>query len=95
MTNREAQFEDVKIRLGALRPLISGSEAASGYLTLFDELFREYEFALALETLCDFLCEAASRVDAALLVQIDDLHKLMNVEDKCVEKLSKIVSPKY
>lgn len=87
MVKPEAQFEEVKTRLGNLRPLISGLEAATAYLLLFDELVREYEFALALETLCDFLSEGATPIDAAVLVQIDDLHKLMRVEDTCVEKL--------
>lgn len=94
MIKPEAQFEEVKTRLGNLRHLISGPEAATSYLALFDELVREYEFALALETLCDFLSEGATRVDATVLVQIDDLHKLMRVEDKCVEKLWRLTQPK-
>jgi len=93
MGDREAQFEDVKTRLGNLRQLISGSEAAGRYLPLYDELVREYEFALALETLCDFLLEVAVPIDAATLVQINDLHRLMKVEDTCIEKLWKLVRP--
>lgn len=94
MLKREAQFEEVKTRLGNLRHLISGPEATAGYLALFDELFCEYEFALALETLCDFLSEGATPIDAAILVEIDDLHNLMRVEDTCVAKLWRLTQPK-
>jgi hypothetical protein len=94
MANQEAQFEEVRTRLGNLRHLISGSDAARRYLALFDELLREYEFALALETLCDFLREVSSPIDPAVLVQIDDLHRLMKVEDTCIEKLWKLADDK-
>lgn len=94
MIKPEAEFEEVKTRLGNLRHLISGPEGDTEYLALFDELCREYEFALALETLCDFLREGATPFDAAVLVEIDDLHKLMRVEDRCVEKLWRLTQPK-
>ena len=93
MIKPEAQFEEVKTRLGNLRHLILGPEAATAYLALFDEFVREYEFGLALETLCDFLSEGATPFDAAVLVEIDDLHKLMRVEDTCVEKLWRLTQP--
>ena len=94
MASREEQFNNVRTRLQNLRHLISHSETAQGYLDLFDEFVREYEFALALETLCDFLVEAGSPVEPAVLVQIDDLHKLMKVQDTCVDKLWKLTDTK-
>lgn len=94
MVSREEQFNNVRTRLQNLRHLISHSETAQGYLDLFDEFVREYEFALALETLCDFLVEAGSPVRPTVLAQIDDLHKLMKVEDSCVEKLWKLTDTK-
>lgn len=87
MASREAQFSDVRTQLQSLRHLISHSETAQGYFDLFDEFVREYEFGLALETLCDFLVETGNPVDPAVLAQIDSLHKLMRVEDACLEKL--------
>ncbi len=90
MTNREAQFKSVKIQLQNLQHFISHSESAQGYLVLFDEFVREYEFSLALETLCDFLREKSSPVDDTLLTQIERLHNDMKVKDSCVEKLREI-----
>lgn len=87
MARRRSTIQQRKDSTQNLRHLISHSETAQGYLDLFDECVREYEFAVALEMLCDFLVEADSPVEPAVLVQIDDLHKLMNVQDTCVEKL--------
>lgn len=62
-------------------------QSAQGYLDLFNEFVSHNELGLALETLCDFLLEAAIAVDDAVISQIETLHNQMKVKDDCVQKL--------
>ena len=60
---RDRHFRNLRIRLASLRPLLADSSGAQKYLRLFDEFIREYEFGLALATLCDFLFETPTLVN--------------------------------
>ena len=84
---REEHYAKLKTRLESLRQVFP---AVKNYSSLFDEFITEFEFGLALETLCDFLLEPDVRpVSEAELEEIASLHKLMEVEDRCVLKLKK------
>jgi hypothetical protein len=81
-------YDDLSCRLRRLRPLLTEPKGPS-YIDLFDELVRECEFGLALETLCDYLrlespCRPVLPDD---IQQIEALHMLMQVDDDCVPAL--------
>jgi hypothetical protein len=83
-----AHFELLKIRLRALRPLLSSAPGAKRYSDLFDEFLTVGEFGLALETLCDCLLEPeAPPIGGVELLQIEKLHTLMASDDSCVARL--------
>jgi hypothetical protein len=82
MANFDELHQNLKGQLQTLRDSVPALKDDPQYLEVFDEFLREYEFGLALETLCDFLLEPrVPLVSEALLEQIENLHQQMHVED--------------
>ena len=82
------RFRGVRTQLADLRDSLPALQNDPKYSQLIDEFIREYEFTLALEALCDFLLEPeAPPPDGATLARIEALHRLMGVQDSCLEKL--------
>jgi hypothetical protein len=90
MTTQRAHLEQVKVQLQELGNDITTLRDNANYWALFDEFMREYEFGLALETLCDFLLEPTTEpVNREVIKKIDNLHTRMGEADDCVQRLNR------
>jgi hypothetical protein len=86
-------YEKLRAQLTALADSLPEFQRDRKYVELFDEFVREYEFGLALETICDFLLEPnVPPVGKAVLSQVAQLHALMGVSDDCLERLEQKVN---
>ena len=87
--NQEAWRRDIKGQLDGLRAALPSPLGAKSS-SFFDEFIREHEFGLALHVICDHLLEPATQpASAAIIQEIQSLHRLMNIEDDCVSDLHK------
>ena len=90
MANLDELHDRLKSQLQLLRDSIPALKQDPKPLETFNEFLREYEFGLALETVCDFLIETEGlSASESLLDQIKNLHQQMGVEDECVQNLRK------
>jgi hypothetical protein len=82
------RFDFLKAKLLDLRNSLPELRQREKYLQLIDEFIREDEFGLALESICDFLLEPeVAPPGSATIAQVEALHRLMGVEDVCLDKL--------
>ena len=82
------RFDFLKAELLDLRNSLPELLQDEKYLQLIDEFIREDEFGLALESICDFLLEPeAPPLARDNLTQVESLHRLMGVEDACLDRL--------
>jgi hypothetical protein len=76
--------------LEVLRRLLARAAESSKYLQFFDEYLGASEFELALHILCNFFLEPATpEISEEALNEIRVLHKAMELEDDCVERLQR------
>ncbi len=87
MENQRTWHEEIGQKLTSLRAALSERQDLNAH-RLFDEFVREHEWGLALHVVCDFLLEPTTpAASAALIQQIEALHKAMSIEDTCVADL--------
>jgi hypothetical protein len=84
----EEHYRSVSAQLLTLETIFDDSERGKNYRNHFKEELEENE--VALHTVCDFLLERNSPLDAEVLNRIDALHKQMQIHDDCVDKLRRI-----
>jgi hypothetical protein len=91
----EFDTNDVFERLDELRSVFDRKTVKQdGYLRAFDEFMEENEFVVALHVLCDFLLEPEySAIEPSLVDKIAEIHRILQLEDYCVELLNSKKSP--
>jgi hypothetical protein len=83
----ENAMNELQAQLQVLRPVLL-TEKARSFLDLFDEFMEQREFGLALHVVCDFFLDPNSpRVSGSIIDQIQRLHAVMRIDDRCVEEL--------
>lgn len=88
MSNVENLRDSLQRQLQSLSGLVSELQDDRPYREIFDEFLREHEFDLALHVLCDVLLKPQTpAVNQSALKQIQELHRLMGLEDECVKQL--------
>jgi hypothetical protein len=86
---RGETLKDLEVQLQALRPLLL-AENGKSFLAFFDEFIEQREFGPALHAVCDFLFESESiRGTQSILDQIERLHAVMGIDDRCVEDIGR------
>jgi hypothetical protein len=88
MSYSNEYYRDIGKRLEALRGLFASMPENNKNLGFYDIYLAANELELALHTLCDFLLEPTSpNVSDSALEQIQLLHRMMKIDDCCVQKL--------
>jgi hypothetical protein len=83
----ESTRNDIVSRLGSLRHVLI-AESDRSRVDFFDDLTEHHEFGLALHEICEYLLERdASNIAQSDLDQIEVLHHIMEVSDKCADEL--------
>ena len=89
MSNLIERGQSLAKRLEELRHVLTGKAEASGYLRFFDDFLQEWEFALALHAVCDYLLEPeVPRAEDSTLERIRDLHISLELTDDCIDRLN-------
>ena len=84
MRNLHLHFIQLGEALSALRGTFELASNGKRDADDFDEFLEANEFELALHTLCDFVRENENiPVTGELLERIDELHKMMEIDDDC------------
>lgn len=85
-----AEEPKIVIELKALRYLL---ERKRLFLETFDEFIQHGEWELALHVVCDVFYEPdAPLLDEAAFTRIEELHRVMKIDDECCRDLSQIRS---
>jgi hypothetical protein len=81
-------FRKLQSELSILRLLLLTDEKGE-FLRWFDEFIAHHEFELALHVVCDFVSEpSCAHIDRKTLDIVERLHRLMEIEDDCINQLS-------
>ncbi len=88
MNDFDGLYDDLGKRLEALRATFPDSPEGLARRKYFDENLAANEFEIALHALCDFAVEFHNaRMNAGVILHIEELHRLMDLEDTCVSDL--------